>query len=231
MGQGWTMLCLVQASLRLDWRTPVHYALVAFLFSKNWSSWRGQCRELLCLPCHNCGGQLAFWFWPILLYHKAPCPFPQFLWEVDTVLYTRHGPCCTPAVLSERAIVPVVAVSSTLPIKRMSHGWKMAVWYGLWDGFWYSIWCSAYGNVSFSQFLTWPADSVVWRKPLEFRSDFIEELLGTQGQRRDVSVEMEVKNQFTSVKQSQQGYLGRTWFRVSEGLGWKWSPKDWTRGS
>lgn len=56
-------------------------------------------------------------------------------------------------------------------------------------------------------------------KPSEFRSDFIEELLGTPGQRQDVSVEMEVENQHTSVKRSQQVYLGRTrWFRVSSGF-------------
>lgn len=68
------------------------------------------------------------------------------------------------------------------------------------------------------------------RKPSEFCSDFIEELLGTPGQRQDVSVEMEVENQHTSVKCSQQGYLGRThWFRVSEGLELT-SPKDWTHG-
>ena len=63
-----------------------------------------------------------------------------------------------------------------------------------------------------------------------FRSDFIEDLLGTQGQHQDVSVEMELKNQYTSVKHSQQVYLGRAhWFRVSEGLGLKLSPRDWTR--
>lgn len=52
-------------------------------------------RELLCLPCPSCGGQLAFWFWRILLYDKAPSHFPPFPWEVGTVLYMSYRACCT----------------------------------------------------------------------------------------------------------------------------------------
>lgn len=160
----WTVLHLVQAFLKLDWRTPIHNILRAFLFSQNWSLHGGQGRELLCLPISQLWGPVGllvfllvltpfFGFGESCFFIKLPGIFYSLCERWSLCYICLMGHFVLILVLAVCAVAPVIAVSSTLSIKRMSQiGWKMAVWYGLWDGFRCSVLCSAHGIISFSSF-------------------------------------------------------------------------------